>query len=377
MSRFTFTEEEEAFRKEMRTFCEKELLPGATKRMKDDFVHGDLWKKMGDAGILGIGIPSEYGGTPASLIKVGILHEELGRIDLGMCFLENFALTLYHVLDQGASEELKEELLPPVLRGEKLICMGITEPDSGSDVAATSTTATKDGSNYIINGVKTSIDYTMQGDGCWLLATVNPGSRGKGITLFYVPFDLDGVSRLPYTDMGCKAQKRATIKFNNVSIPSVYRISEEGAGFDFFKSHWNMLRPLTGLPALGAAQVSLEAAIDFAKRRKLFGTTIADFQAVSFRIADHATKIEAAKLLCYHCLALEAEGVPVEKAAMAKWYSCKVALDAIYAALITHGHRGYKTDLPFEQRLADVIGFQIFDGTEDIMKLIISKTLMG
>lgn len=380
LSRFSFTEEEEAFRQEVRNFCEKELRPGAVERMQDKGdtpIDMQLLKKMGDANLIGIGVPTEYGGSAKSWMEWGIACEEIAKVDIVLSWVPCFASALYLAMRLGSPEELKQKWLPPVCKGDLLPCMMVTEPASGSDVAGMIMTAAKDGGHYILNGAKTAIDYLTQADISYVLAKTDPEAKHKGISVFLVPLSSPGITRTRVPGFGWNCS-RGTCTFNNVRIPIEQRLGEEGVGFKFFTRQWQPIRIASGLTAIGAAQASLDEALEYAKQRHAFGKPIASFQAVAFRLADHWTQLEAARFLCYRCFELNEQGVDFAKeAAMCKWFSLRAASQAAHDALIMHGQHGYNSYLPLGQRLADIVGGEIYDGTEDIMKLIIARSLLG
>jgi cyclohexanecarboxyl-CoA dehydrogenase len=377
MSGFGFSEAQEMLRKEVREFAQKELLPGAKERAKQDRFPRELVKRIGELGLLGINLPEEFGGQTADWVSVGIAVEEIAKADFSLSMLPHQVIGCALAILQG-DKEVQQEWLPPLIRGEKLIALATTEPDCGSDAAAMKTKAVRKGDHYILQGEKTSISLGMQAEVSIIFAKTDPAQRARGVTAFLVPLDLPGISRSPFRDMGCKPIGRASLILDDVSLPAKYRLGEEGQGFYTVMKQFDFIRICLGLEALGAAQVSLEEAMTFAKQRTAFGKPIAKFEGVSFKIAEHATLIEAARLLCYRALWLRDQGLPhTKESAMAKWFAPQVAVHAIHDALLIHGHVGYSEEYPLEQRLRDVIGWEIGDGTAEIMKVIISRELLG
>jgi cyclohexanecarboxyl-CoA dehydrogenase len=273
---------------------------------------------------------------------------------------------------------VREEWLPLFGKGEKFSCFGNTEPDCGSDATAIRTSAVRDGESYIINGEKTSVSGGMQADVLVLTAKTNPEAGAQGVTLFFVPFDLPGISRSRFVDMGSLPSTRASIFLSDVHVPVKFRIGEEGEGFTKVMRVFDISRVLVGLAAIGMAEASLSEAMEYVKERAVFGSPLSKFEGISFKLAEDASLLEASRLLCYNALKLRDEGLPHRKeAAMAKWFAPKCAVQTIHDMLLIFGWRGYSEARPLEQRLRDAIGTQMGDGTAEIMKLIIAREILG
>jgi len=211
-----------------------------------------------------------------------------------------------------------------------------------------------------------------------VFAKTDPGAKARGVTAFVVPLDLPGVSRSPLRDMGSHAAVRAVLAFDHVRIPASHRLGKEGTGFYQVMQGFDYNRVLIALGCLGAAQVSLEETMAYVKERKAFGKRLATFEGVSFPIAEAATHIDAARLLCYRGLWLADRKLPYTKeSAMVKWWAPRLSVETIHQCLLLHGHYGYTDELPFEQRMRDVIGLEIGDGTAEVMKVIVARELMG
>lgn len=374
---FGFTEAQEMFRREVRSFAQKELAPGAKERAKLEAVPREIVKRLGEMGLLGVSLPEEYGGQGSDWVSLGIAIEELAKASLFEGFYPVIPGVCYTCLRHG-SEELRREWLPPLIRGEKISCWALTEPDAGSDAAAINTRATKKDDHYIISGEKTSITLGMGADAAMIFAKTDPEARARGVSCFWMPLDLPGVtrSRIPHT--GWRPMAAASIIMDEVALPTRYLIGDEGKGFYVTMGMADCARPCIGLMAMGIAQSSLEETMAYALQRTAFGQPIARFEGVSFKIAEHATLIEAARLLCYRTLYLRDEGLPhIKEAAMCKWWCPEVALNAIHDCLLIHGHLGYSEEYPLEQRLRDAIGLEYTDGTAQIMKIIVARELMG
>jgi cyclohexanecarboxyl-CoA dehydrogenase len=374
---FGFNEAQEMFRREMHNFSQKELAPGAKERAKLDYIPSDVLKKMAGMGLFGFNVPERFGGQSIDWVSLGISTEAVGQAD--------FNLSLPTILSAGvgialqmAPEEVQAEWFPPVVAGETMLSLATTEPGLGSDVASTACRAVRDGTSYILSGEKTSVSLGMQSGACIIFAKTDPTKGARGVTAFLVPLDQERVSLSRIPDMGCKPIGRASIFLDNVAVPEKHRLGEEGKGFHLVMSQFDTIRVLLGLICMGAAQTSLDEAITYAKQRMAFGKPIAKFEGVSFKIAEAATMIEAGRLLSYRALAMKDAGqFHAKESAMVKWLCPVIAVDVIHNCLLIHGQVGYSEEYPLEQRLRDVMGFEMADGTADIMKLIIVREIMG
>ncbi|MBI4289270.1 MAG: acyl-CoA dehydrogenase family protein [Chloroflexi bacterium] len=377
MAGFGFSEPQEMFRRQVRSFVQKEIAPNARIRAKQDSFPPELARRMGEMGLLGINQPEKYGGQPADWVTLGIAVEEVARGD--------FSLSIVPTLDAGialafklASEDVQAEWLPRLISGEVLGSVATTEPGCGSDVGSLKTRAVREGDHYILNGEKTSITVGMQSEFCIVFAKTDPTQKARGVTAFLVPLNSPGVHRSRLPDMGCKPMGRCSIILDNVKVPLKYRMGGEGKGFYLVMGQFDLIRVNLGLMTLGCAQVSLEDAMKYAQQRTAFGNPLAKYEGISFKIAEDYTRLEAARLLCYRTLWLKDQGqTHTKESAMCKFLGPKVAVQVIHDALLIHGHVGYSEEHALEQRLRDVIGWEMADGTAEVMKIIISRELMG
>ena len=378
MAQFSFTEAQEMLRREVRDFAQRELAPGAKERAKSLSLPRDMAKRMADLGFLGISLPEKYGGQGADWVSLGIVIEELSKVDFVLGPFPIFPGLANLCLEQ-APEEVREEWLPLLIKGEKFGCFAVTEPDCGSDAAAMKATAIRDGDYYILKGEKSTISAAWYADAVILFAKTDPAARARGVTCFWVPLDLPGISRNLIAHTGWKANGVASLFFDEVQLPSRYLVGEEGKGFYIFAAGGaDYLRVCLALVALAIAQTSLEETIAYALQRTAFGQPISRFEGVSFKIAEHATLIEAARLLCYRTLCLKDQGLKhTKESAMCKWWCPEVAFNAIHDCVLLHGHIGYSEEYPLEQRLRDALGFEFADGTAQIMKIVIAREIMG
>jgi len=372
-----FTEAQKNFRRMVENFAHKKLATKAQERAKMDHITPEVIKKIADAGFLRLTTPTKYGGNPKDSVSIGIVFEEICKVDSSPMILMVSHVVIPLMMEK-ASEDLKEEWLPLLGSGEKLACFGNTEPDCGSDAAAITTRAVQDGNSYIINGEKTSISVGMQTDAIALTAKTDSEAGAKGITCFFMPLDLPGISRSRFVDMGVHPSGRASVFLSNVHVAARFRIGEEGEGFTKVMSGFDFTRVLAALAGIGMAEASLMEAVEYVKQQTAFDSHTSRFEGVSFKIAEDATLIEASRLLCYHALKLRDEGLPNGKeAAMAKWFAPECAVRTIHDMLLIFGFRGYSEENPIEQRLRDAIGLKIGDGTAEIMKLIIAREILG
>jgi cyclohexanecarboxyl-CoA dehydrogenase len=373
---FSFTEEQEMIRNMLRDFGEKELAPGYAARVKAGAVPVELIKKIADLGLYGLNIPEEYGGQMKDAVTVGVILEELARhADDGAYLVFNNYSTVNFIM--LASDELKKEWLPAMLRGEKIVLMAATEAEAGSDLANLKTTAKKDGDSYVLNGEKNRVTFLLQGHAAIVLAKTNPASRR--LTPFLVPFDFPGVTRAPIADMGTESLGGGILSMEDVRLPRKYLLGdEEGKGFYAAMRTFDCVRAFGSIEALAKAETTLRETIDYAKQRVQFNKPIAKFQGVSFRLAEAATYLELGRWLCYRVLWLKDHNLPhSQEAAMVKWWCPRMAFNIIHECLLIHGHYGYSRDLPIEQRLRDSVLPEIGDGTAEIMKGIIVREILG
>jgi cyclohexanecarboxyl-CoA dehydrogenase len=373
---FTFTEEQNMIRSLVRDFAQKEVAPGYKDRVREKSVPLELIKKLADIGLMGLNIPEEYGGQPRDAVTVGIILSELARYgeDAAFIVFNNYSQASFVMLGK---DEVKEEWLPAMARGEKIVLMAATEAEAGSDLGNLQTTARKDGDDYILNGEKNRTSLVQRGNGAVVLAKTDPASRR--ITPFLVPLDLPGISISVIDDMGAESTSGGIISLDNVRVPEKYLLGdEEGKGFAATMRTFDCLRVFGAITAMAKAEVSLEETCEYTKQRVQFGKPLAKFEGISFKLAEAATYIELGRWLCYRILWMKDNGIRHSKeSAMVKWWCSKMAFNIIHQCLLTHGHYGFSKDLPFEQRLRDSVVAQIGDGTWEIMKLIIAREMLG
>jgi cyclohexanecarboxyl-CoA dehydrogenase len=375
---FAFPPEQLELSRALRAFARKELAPRSQRWDKSAEFPWDVWRQMGELGLFGLRAPSAFGGQDADLVTTGIAIEEVARGDFACTYGVQLACLAGEIIGRNGTDEIRKRWLPPMIRGEVVLAIGLTEPSVGSDAANLACRAVREGDEYVITGEKSGISLALAAHAIMLFATTNPGAGARGVTAFLVPLDQAGVSRSGLRDLGTRAVGRAVLSLDHVRVPVSHRLGEEGSGFYQVMRGFDFNRVLIALACLGAAQVSLEETMAYVKERKAFGKAIVEFEGVSFPIAEAATLIDAARLLCYRALWLADRGERhTKESAMVKWWAPRLAVDTIHQCLLLHGHYGYTDELPFEQRLRDVIGLEIGDGTAEVMKLIVARELMG
>jgi cyclohexanecarboxyl-CoA dehydrogenase len=283
------------------------------------------------------------------------------------------------IITQHAQGDLAAQWVPQMISGKKLPSIALTEPRGGSDAANLIMKAGREGDHYVLDGEKASITFATQADiGVIFARTGTVEAGAKGISAFLVSMDLPGISRTASDDMGCRSVGRGSLFFDGVRVPVSCRLGDEGRGFIQVMQGFDFSRALIGLQCLGAAKKSLEETWAYTKDRRAFDKPLVAFQGVSFPLAEAETFLEAARLLCLKTLWLKDHDLPhTAEAAMCKWWAPKLAAEIIQTCLLTHGHSAYSGSLPYEQRLRDVLGLQIGDGTAQIMKLIIARQKAG
>lgn len=375
---FTFTPEQEMVRKTMSEFGKKELAPKAAYWDETGEFPWEQLKKMADLGLLSLRLPPEYGGQGLDQVSLGIVAEELAKHDMTCAFTAVSESDRIALIAGLASEEQRGRWVPPLIRGETVTGLCVTEPGCGSDVAAITTTAVRSGNGYILNGVKASVTRVGVA-GVFIVAAKTKREAGaRGISLFLVPGDTEGLTRRVYKNLGDRASQRGDLFIDNVRVSADSLLGEENRGVRHFLAFFDASRPRLALLCLGCAQAALEDAIKYAKERVAFGQPIGKFEGVSFLFAEDATLIEACRLLAYKALWLRDAGLSnTKESAMVKWWGPEVALETIHHSILIHGHMGYTEELPQARRLRDVIGFEIADAAAQIQKVVIARELLG
>ena len=376
---FGLSDEQQAIKEVAARFGRERLAPYYMQRERQNGLDRTLLREMAGLGFMGMGVSAERGGMALDCVTRGIVTEEIAYHDFNVAYLMLLGSLMGELLCEHAQPEVVEEWLPRVVAGEALVALGLTEPRGGSDAANLQLKAERQGDEYVLSGEKTSITFSDQADLIILFArTGKPEQGARGVSAFLVPLNLPGISRTRFNDVGTKLIGRGSVFFDQVRIPAVNRMGDEGRGFVQVMQAFDFSRILLGLQCLGAAQASLDEAWAYTKERQAFGAPIAQYQGVTFPLAEADTLMSAARTLCYRGLWLRDQRLPhTAEAAMCKWWPPKLAYEVIHQCLLTHGHYGYTMDLPHQQRMRDVLGLQIGDGTAQIMKLVIARERVG
>jgi cyclohexanecarboxyl-CoA dehydrogenase len=374
---FDFTPEQSELRATVRRFAEDVVAPLSRQMDRDGRVPPQILTGLAEMGVLGMMLHPDDGGGGASSVDAGIAVEELARADFVVGQLPIMGSLTAHAIAQ-ASASVKDSVLPALVEGRSLIAFALTESGAGSDAMALACRAERTPTGYRLNGEKTSISNIGHASGVIVLAKVAGEGHGGKVTAFFVPVDRAGASVSLFEDLGCRALTRGALLLEDVEVSDDERIGDEGSGFALVMKLFDLTRTLIALAAVATATASIEDGAAYARDRNSFGVPIAAHQGVSFRLAEHATFLEAARWLCYRALWLRDAGRPhTTEAAMSKWWGVVAAVDAIHEVMLIHGHSGYTTELPHEQRLRDVMGMEWGDGTAQIQKLVIARALIG
>jgi len=373
---FGMTESEEMIRDSVRKFAEAELLPHYRRWDRTgEWLPQDFIDKIVDMGLLRLRLPAEYGGQGASFVECGIVCEEIGRCDHQIRYIVSNAIHLGEMAS-SMSPELQQEWIPRIAKGE-MMSLAFTEPSGGADVGNLRTKAVKDGGDYLISGEKTSITFADVSKVVFVAART--GKAGpRGISFFCVPTHLPGVKAVPFERMGQRVDRVGSFFFDDVRIPARWMIGKENEGFIWAMTIIGYNRNFVPLACIGAAQKSLEETIEYAKTRQIQGRPMSKWQAVATELANAATQLDAARMLCYRALWLKDQGQRHDtESSMAKWFGVKVANEVLYTCMRLHGHYGYAKEFPFEQRIRDCIGMESADGPREIHHGIIARDLLG
>lgn len=373
------TDEHEAMRETMRRFVAREIAPHATAWDEAEEFPRALYRKAARAGLLGIGFPEQYGGTPADLFTHVILAEEIALAGVGGVHAGLFSHQIgAPPIARAGSAELKARVLPAVLAGEKISALAITEPGGGSDVAQLCTGARRDGADYVVNGEKTFITSGLRAD-FYTVAVRTGGGGASGVSLLLIERERDGFTRTPLKKMGWWCSDTATLYFDNVRVPAANLIGEENAGFRIIMHNFNAERLGMAAAAVGFAQACLEDALGWARERKTFGRHLIEHQAVRHKLIEMQTRIHAARALVYDT-AWKLEGAPrnpqlIAQLAMTKNFAAQAMQFCADAAVQTLGGAGFMRGTRAERVYREAKVFSIGGGAEEIMKDLAAKQL--
>jgi alkylation response protein AidB-like acyl-CoA dehydrogenase len=382
------TAEQIEFRDTLRRFVKKEVEPIATAIDHEDRFPSELVPKFGDMGLLQLRLPEEYGGPGANMTTVCIAAEELARASETVALMSGQnGIGMIVPLVHFGTEEQRQRFFPEIARGRTLTAVAITEPNTGSDVGSMKTRATRDGDSYILNGEKCYITFAPVAHYILVFAkTDGSGDGTHNISAFIVDTTSDGfkVGRSE-RKLGLNGLPNSPIYFENLRVPAENRVGAEGEGFRIAMRILDLNRPTIGAVSVGLAQGALDAAVAFAKERRQFGRPVAEFQGLQFMLADMAMHLEAARCLVYDCARIADQGFPDEasfrafsaRASMAKCFASDMAMKVTTDAVQVFGGAGFMKDFPVERYMRDAKINQIFEGTNQIHRLIVARQLLA
>ncbi len=376
---FDFTETQLMIQETARKFAEDELAPTALERdEKEEFPYSAV-KKLGELGFMGMMVPEQYNGAGLDTVSYVLAMEEISKVDAscGVIMSVNNSLVC-HGLTEWGTEEQKQKYLTQLAAGKMLGAFALSEPEAGSDATNQRTIATRDGDYYVLNGTKNFITNGSNADIVLVMATTDRTNGSHGVSTFIVEKNIPGLSvAKKEKKLGIRSSDTVSLAFQDCRVPVANRVGDEGFGFKFAMKTLDGGRIGIASQALGIASASLDASIKYAKQRKAFGQYLAQFQATQFKIADMASRIDAARLLTLNAAALKQAKKPYAKAAaMAKLFTSKVAVDSALEAIQIHGGYGYMKEYHVERYLRDAKITEIYEGTSEVQRIVISRELL-
>lgn len=373
---FEFTEEQLMIQQAARDYAQRELIKDVLERDAAATFPAHHVKALAELGFMGMMVSPDYDGTGLDAVSYVLAMEELSKIDASVSVIVsvNNSLVCYG-LEKFGNETQKNKYLKPLARGEKIGAFLLSEPEAGSDATSQRTTAEDKGDYYLVNGTKNWITNANSASTYIVIAQTNAAKKHKGITALIVEKDSAGITLGPHEDkMGMRSSDTHSVMFNDVKVPKENRIGEEGFGFTFAMKVLEGGRIGIASQALGLASGALERATAYAKERKAFGTVIANHQAIAFKLADMAVKVENARNLCLKAAWLKDQGKPYGIAsAMAKQYAADIAMEVTTEAVQIHGGYGYVKEYHVERLMREAKLTQIYEGTSEVQKIIISR----
>jgi alkylation response protein AidB-like acyl-CoA dehydrogenase len=376
---FELSEEQKMIQQAAKDFAERELLPGIIERdAKSEFATEQM-KKLAELGFLGMMTDPKYGGGGMDTISYVLAMEEISKHDSAAAVVMSVCNSLVNWgLETYGTEEQKQKYLVPLAKGEKIGAFLLSEPEAGSDATSQRTTAEDKGDYYLLNGTKNWITNANSASTYLVIAQTHPDKKHKGINALIVEKNWPGITLGPHEDkMGMRSSDTHSVMFNDVKVPKENRIGDDGFGFTFAMKTLDGGRIGIASQALGIASGAYERAIKYAKERKAFGTEIANHQAVAFKIADMAVKIENARNLCLKSAWLKDQHQPYGFAsAMAKQYAADIAMEVTTEAVQIHGGYGYVKEYHVERLMREAKLTQIYEGTSEVQKIVISRAVL-
>jgi len=373
-------EEQTLIRDMVRNFAQDRIAPNAREWEANEAFPPEIFAEMAELGLMGMVAPAEVGGSEIGYVGLALALEEIAAGDGAL----STVLSVHNSVGYGpilkfGSNEQKEKFLAPMVAGEKLGCFALTEPHTGSDASALKCRAKRDGDHYVLNGTKQFITSGKIGDTLIAFAVTDPDKGGKGISAFIVPTDTPGyiVSSLEHK-MGQKASDTAQIVFEDMRIPAENLLGEEGMGYKIALSNLESGRIGIASQCVGMARAALDAAVEYAKEREAFGKPISEHQAIAFKLADMATQVHAARQMVLHAASLKDADQPcLKEASMAKVFASEMAERVCSDAIQIFGGYGYSSEFPVEKYYRDVRICQIYEGTSEVQKIVISRAVIN
>ena len=376
---FKFTEEQEMIRQAARDFAQTELKPGVIERDEHQKFPAEQVKMMGELGFMGMMVSPAYGGSGLDAVSYVLVMEELSKIDASASVVVsvNNSLVCFG-LEKYGTEAQKQKYLVPLASGKKIGAFCLSEPEAGSDATSQKTTAIDTGDHYLLNGVKNWITNGSSASTYLVMAQTHAEKRHNGINALIVERGMEGFTVGPKENkLGIRGSDTHSLLFTDVKVPKENRIGDEGFGFKFAMATLDGGRIGIGSQALGIAAGAYELALRYAKERTAFGKTISNLQAIQFKLADMATEIEAARLLCLKAAWLKDNGLPYAQASsMAKLYASEVAMRTTVEAVQIHGGYGFVKEYHVERLMRDAKITQIYEGTSEIQRIVISREVL-
>lgn len=376
---FELTEEQIAIQKAARDFAQNELKPGVIERDRDMIYPKEQIRRMGELGFLGMMVSPEYGGMGTDTISYALVMEELSKIDSSCSVIMSIQNSLInYAIEKFGTEEQKRKYLPRLTSGEIIGSFCLSEPEAGSDATSQRTTAVDMGDYYLLNGTKNWITSGGTSQIHLVMAQSNSQKKHRGINCLIVETDWEGVAIGAKEDkMGVRASDTHTIMYNDVKVPKSQRIGDEGFGFKLAMTVLSGGRIGIAAQALGIAAGAYELALDYSKERKAFGKPISEHQAIAFKLADMVTNIEAARMMVYRAAWMKDQHMNFDTAsAMAKVFASKVAMDVTVEAVQVHGGYGFVKEYHVERLMRDAKITQIYEGTSEIQKIVVSRNVL-
>jgi len=376
---FEFTEEQNYIRETIRNFSKNEIAPSSTERDINGEFPEQIIKKLGELGFMGMMVPAEWGGSELDTISYVTAIEEVSKVDASVGVIMSVINSLVcHVLNEWGNDYQKEKYLKNIASGKMIGSFCLSEPEAGSDATQQKTTAERDGDNYILNGIKNWITNGTKSEVYIIQAVTDKSKSYKGISTFIVDRNSKGLEIGKKEDkMGIRSSDTCSLGLNSVKVPKENLLGNEGEGFKIAMDALNGGRIGIAAQALGIAKGAYEAALKYSTERKAFGTEISNFQAIQFKLAEMATNIEAAELLTYKAAYKKDRNLKYAKdSAMAKLFASKIAVETTLEAIQIHGGYGYVREYSVERYLRDAKVTEIYEGTSEIQKIIISREIL-